>query len=183
MFQISYFSIWNPSRILIYMLLFKDPYKYAITTFMRCISKPFNIAIQTKYLNVVVSIIGEYVSLQSIISLCIKPWVMSYESWFISCDFIFLITLTYKHSLIFNRLEASGSNTSHFPNESNSVWIDSFYFGRSFPCWHSSVVFGSYHFLWSWWSLRKEYIFYNKRISILFFSWMKIINWDLIIIR
>ena len=55
-------DIWNPLGIFICMLLSKDPYKYAIMTSMRHIVIPSKIAKQIWYLNVIMSIIGEYVS-------------------------------------------------------------------------------------------------------------------------
>ena len=55
-------GIWNLSWMFIYMSLFKDPYKYAITTSMIYIFNPSETAKQIRYLNVVVSIIREYVS-------------------------------------------------------------------------------------------------------------------------
>ena len=63
MLQLQNSGIWNPLRIFIYMSLFKYPCKYAITTSMRRKSNPSKTVKQIIYLNMVASIIGEYVSL------------------------------------------------------------------------------------------------------------------------
>ena len=62
MFWISCSGIWDRLGSFIYMSLFKNPYKYVVTTSMRCKSSPFKTVKQIRYLNMVVSIIREYVS-------------------------------------------------------------------------------------------------------------------------
>ena len=52
----------NPLGIFIYKLASRDPYKYAVTTSIRCISSPSETAKLIKYRNVIASIAGEYVS-------------------------------------------------------------------------------------------------------------------------
>ena len=52
----------NPSGICVYTLASRDPYKYVVTTSIRRISSPSEIAKLIKYRNVIVSIMGEYVS-------------------------------------------------------------------------------------------------------------------------
>ena len=62
-FELVVLGIWNPSGIFICISLSENPYKYVVTTSMRRIVSPSEIAKQIRYLNAVTSIIGEYVSL------------------------------------------------------------------------------------------------------------------------
>ena len=62
-FELVVLGIWNPSGIFICISLSKNLYKYVVTTSMRRIVSPSEIAKQIRYLNAVTSIIGEYVSL------------------------------------------------------------------------------------------------------------------------
>ena len=52
----------NPLGIFVYMSLSMDPYKYVVTTSIKCISSPSETAKCIKYLKVIASITGEYVS-------------------------------------------------------------------------------------------------------------------------
>ena len=52
----------NPSGIFMYMSVSMDPYKYAVTTSIKCISSPFETTKCIKYLKVIAPITGEYVS-------------------------------------------------------------------------------------------------------------------------
>ena len=53
----------NPSKILIYMSLSMDPYRYIVMTSMRRISSPLETAKLIKKRKVIAFITGEYVSL------------------------------------------------------------------------------------------------------------------------
>ena len=68
---------------------------------------------------------------------------LSYESHFISCDFIFFITPSYKYSFISNKFD----NFKHLDYRSKilliflmSLILSYFHFDQSFLCWHSSIV-------------------------------------------
>ena len=61
-FELFALGFWDSLEIFMYMSLSKDLYKYAVMTFMRHISSSSEIAKLIKYLNVIASIIGEYVS-------------------------------------------------------------------------------------------------------------------------
>ena len=60
-FELVALGIWNPLGRVIYMSLFKNSYKYVVTTSMRCKSSPSETVKQIRYLNMVASIIREYV--------------------------------------------------------------------------------------------------------------------------
>ena len=63
---------------------------------------------------------------------------LSHKSHFISCNFIFIIILSYEYSFVFDWLEnlkqTTCLNISHFVNESNSTWVTSFHFNQPFLC-------------------------------------------------
>ena len=65
-FELNALGIFNPSGIFIYISLLSDPYRYVVTTSIRCISRFLDTAKLVKKLKVMASIIGEYVSSKSI---------------------------------------------------------------------------------------------------------------------
>jgi hypothetical protein len=58
------FGIEIPSETFMYMSESNDPYKYAVTTSIKCKDKCFCIVRDIKYQNVIPFITGEYVSLK-----------------------------------------------------------------------------------------------------------------------
>jgi hypothetical protein len=60
-----------------YILLSRDPYKYVVTTSIKCISKLSVTAKLIKNINVIASTAREYVFSQSIPGFCRKPYATS----------------------------------------------------------------------------------------------------------
>src|SRR6266540_558558 len=70
-----------------------DPYKYAVTTSMRCMDRPFCTANDIKYRNVIPLITGEYVSSKSMLELCVNPCTTSLALYLTTSLFSFILRM------------------------------------------------------------------------------------------
>ena len=61
-FELVVLDIWNPSGIFMYRSLCKNSCKYGVTTSMRCKSSHSKTTKQIRYVNMVMYIIGGYIS-------------------------------------------------------------------------------------------------------------------------
>ena len=122
----------NPLGIFMYISLSMDPYKYVVITSMRRISNLSETAKLIKKQNVIASMIGKYVSSQSISSLCEKPCATNRALYLMIPLFSLCFrTTTHLYPTGFTSLGVwtTGPKTSRFVNEFNSAYIASFHFG------------------------------------------------------
>src|SRR5438132_2536245 len=122
------------------------PYKYAVTTSIRCMDIPFCIANHIKYWNVIPLITEEYVSSKSMPGLCVNPCATSLALYLTTSLFSFLLrTKTHFDPTgnVFRGVGITEVNTSLFLSESNSASIASFHLIQSERLRHSAMVLGS----------------------------------------
>jgi hypothetical protein len=71
----------------------KDPYKYAVKTFINCKDRCFCIARDIRYQKVISFITGEYISLKLTPGLCVKPCATNLTLYLTTSLFSFLFRM------------------------------------------------------------------------------------------
>jgi hypothetical protein len=140
------FSIDISSETFMYMFESSNPYKYAVTTSIKCKTRCFCVARDIRYWKVIPFITGEYVLLKLISGLCVNPCATSIC--LISHNLIVLIPFPNKNPLEPDRMILGGVgitllNTSLFLSESSSVSIAFFHLIQYERCLQSAMVLGS----------------------------------------
>jgi hypothetical protein len=129
-----------------YMSESSDPYKYAATISINYKDRCFCIARNIRYRKVISFITGEYVSLKSMLGLCVNPFATSLAMYLTTSLFSFrfqMKTHLNPTGWILGGVDITLLNTSLFLSESSSASITSFYLIQSECYLHSTVVFGS----------------------------------------
>jgi hypothetical protein len=134
------------SVIFMYMSESSDPYKYAVRTSINCKHRRFYVTIGIRYRKVISFIIGEYVSLKSMLCLFVNPCTTSLALYLTTSLFSFYFRMkTYLNPTrwIIGGVVITLLNTSLFLSESCLASIASFHLIQSKRYLHSDMVLGS----------------------------------------
>jgi hypothetical protein len=135
-----------PSGTFMYMSESSDSYKYAVTTSINCKDRRFCVARDIRYQKVIPFIIVEYVSLKSMLGLCVNPCATSLVLYLTTSLFSFsfrMKTHLNPTEWILGGVGITLLNTSIFLSESSSASISSFHLIQSERCLHSTMVLES----------------------------------------
>jgi hypothetical protein len=135
-----------PSGTFIYISESNDLYKYAVMTSINCKDRSFCIARDIKYQKVIPFITGEYVSLKSMLGLCVNPCAINLALYLTTSLFSFLFRMnTHLNPIgkILGGVGITSVNTFPFLSKLSSVSIASFHLFQSERLLHSAMVLGS----------------------------------------
>jgi hypothetical protein len=140
------FKIGIPSGTFMYISESNDPYKYAVTASINCKDRWFYIVRDIKYQKVIPFITGEYVSLKSMMGLCVNPCATSLTLYLTTSLFSFLYQMnTYLNPTgkVLRGVGITSVNTFLFLSKLSSASIASFHLFQFERPLHSTMVLGS----------------------------------------